>query len=162
MRDRYGPCLLRVIDEVAVRVIPGLLADNLDGSLGCSYCTVRARSVENRAHGVRALHGKTGIVFEAGMRDVVLNANREVIARRLTLELVENGLGHRRSELLGRKSVTPANDPQVAARLRKAANNVEIERLANTPRLLGAIQDGYRPSSRGQCFQERLHRKGAE
>src|SRR6202140_2587041 len=141
MRDRHGARLLRVIDEVALRVIPSLLADNLDGVLVCADRTVGPEAVENRADGVRALGGKSGIVFEAGMRDVVVNANREMIARRGTIELVENGLGHGRRELLRRQPVTPANNTEVAPYFGKGSDNIEVERFANASRFLGAIQD---------------------
>src|SRR6266480_1641645 len=81
MRDRYGASLLRIVDEIALGVIPSLLADNLDGILVCADRAIGYEAVENRAYGVRALSGKTGIVFEAGVRDVVANTNREMIAR---------------------------------------------------------------------------------
>src|SRR6266480_4954255 len=76
------------------------------------------------------------------------------------LEFVENGLGHGRSELLGRKSVAPANDPNVASCFGEGGDNVEIERFANASRLLGAIQDGNGTSGTRQCVHELLNRKG--
>ena len=139
MRDRHGARLLRVIDEVALGIIAGLLTDNLDGVLVCADGTVGAQAVENRAHRIRTLGGKSGIVFEAGMGHVVVNANREMIARYRALELVENGLGHCRSELFGRQPVAPANDTQVAPCFGKGGDNVEVEWFANTSWFLGAI-----------------------
>src|SRR5260370_33380378 len=100
MRRRHGARLLRVIDEVALRVIPSLLTDNLDRVLVRADRSVGPLAEEDGAHSVRSLDGKRRIVIEAWIRDVVLDAQREMIAPRRTLEFVQDGLRHGRPELL--------------------------------------------------------------
>jgi hypothetical protein len=89
---------LRVVNEIALRVIVGALPDNLDGILVGSHGAVRAETVEKRANGSGIFGGETRIIGKTGVSHVILNADGEMILWRRILEFIENGLGHRGSE----------------------------------------------------------------
>src|SRR6185369_2471225 len=105
---------LRVVDEVALRVIFSLFADDLDGVLICAHCSVGAEAIEHRANRLLIFGRKTWIVIDAGVRHVVMNADREVVLRTLFLQFTENALHHRRGKFLGGQSVPSADNSREA------------------------------------------------
>ena len=109
VRHRRRAGLLRVVDEVSLRVERCLFADDLDRVLVGADGAVRAQPVEDRAHDLGVLGRKARVVVEAHPRDIVHDADREVVHRALLLQLVQHGLHHGRGELLGREAVTPAD-----------------------------------------------------
>ena len=50
VRDRHRAGFLRVVDEISLRVIVGVLADDLDGVLVRAHRAVRAQAVEHGAN----------------------------------------------------------------------------------------------------------------
>ena len=121
---------------------------DLDGVLVGAHGAIRAQAIKQRADGPRIFGRECSIVIQAGVRDVVANADGEMILRLRLLQFIEDGLDHRRCKFLGREPVTPANDPRHGPRtvcglaLHKGGNNVLIQRYANAARLLGAVEDG--------------------
>ena len=79
VRDGHGAGLLRVVNEVALGVVVGLFADDLDGVLVGADGAICAESVEQRANTCRASVENGGIVVQAGVGDVVVDADGEVI-----------------------------------------------------------------------------------
>ena len=58
----------------------------------------------------RVFGGEGWIVVEAGVGDVVVDADGEVILGLRLLSFVEDGLDHRRREFLGGQAVAAADD----------------------------------------------------
>ena len=168
VRDRLRARLLRVVDEVALHVDRRVLADDLDAVLVRADGAVGAEAEEHRPHGARGLGDPGGIVGQAGPAHVVVNADREVIPRRRPVELVEDGLDHRRRQLLGAEAVAAADHARQARQgagvdgLDEAGEGVQVERLARRPRLLGAVEDGDRPDGGRQHREQVLRRERAE
>ena len=81
MRNRHRARFLGVVNEVALRVVVGVLADDLDGILVGAHRAVRAQAVEHRADHAVWLNGEFRIVIQAGVADVVIDADREMILR---------------------------------------------------------------------------------
>ena len=81
MRNGDGAGLLRIVNEVALRVVVGFLADNLDGVLVRADRAVRAQAVEQRAHRAGHFARKRGVVFQAGVAYIVQDADGEMILR---------------------------------------------------------------------------------
>src|SRR6516162_11077696 len=79
MRDGDSSGLLRVVYEVALGVVVRSLPDNFDGVLVRSHRSVGSQPVEQCANRARVLGRKLRIVSEARMRDIVDDANREMI-----------------------------------------------------------------------------------
>ena len=67
-------------------------------------CAARRRPVRSRNY---------GSYIEARVREIVLDADREMIFRRRLREIVEHRFDHRRREFFRRQTVTPADDLQV-------------------------------------------------
>ena len=98
-----------------------------------------------------------------GVRDVVDDADREVVLRLTLRELVEDGLGHRRIELLRGEAVASADHPrhhrEGAGRdpLGERRHDVLVQRLARRARLLRPVEHGDRPHGGrerpGECLR---------
>ena len=80
MRDGDGAGLLRVVDEVALGVVVGVLADDLDGVLVGAHGAVGAEAEEQRADGLR-LRWRSSGRRQRGVGDIVDDADGEVILR---------------------------------------------------------------------------------
>ncbi len=116
--DGDHPGLLGVVDEVALGVVVGVLADDLDGVLVGPHGAVAAQAVEQRPDHVLGLGGEGRVVLQAGVGDVVVDADGEVVLGRRLRQLVEHRLDHGRGELLAGKAVAPADDLHAAGRSR--------------------------------------------
>ena len=80
MRDRHRARLLRVVDEVALRVEVGVLADDLHRVLVGADGAVRAESVEHGPDGARDRWRTPGRPARLSVRDVVDDADGEAAA----------------------------------------------------------------------------------
>ena len=83
VRDGLRAGLLRVVDEVALRV-QALVAEDLDRVLVRADRPVRAEAEEDRAHRLGRLDVECRVVVEARHRDVVIDADREPAPRPLS------------------------------------------------------------------------------
>ncbi len=81
VRNGHRAGLLRVVHEIALRVIVRVLADDLDRVLVRADRAVGAQTVEDGAHGGRIFRCKRRIHVQAAMRNVVVDADDEMIAR---------------------------------------------------------------------------------
>ncbi len=104
------PGLLGVVDEVALRVVVGVLSDNLDGVLVRPNRTVGAEAVEQGAVEAFVRRAVVLVPGKAGVGDIVINADGEVILRRGLFEIVQHSLCHAGVELVGAEAVTSADD----------------------------------------------------
>ena len=98
------------------------------------------------------------------MRDVVDDADREVVLRLILRELVEDGLGHRRIELLRGEAVASADHSRHHGKgagrdaLGECGDDILVQRLAGRPGLLRPVEHGDRPHGGrerpGECLSE--------
>ena len=157
--------LLRVVDEVALRVQTLLGPQDLDRVLVRTDRSVRAQAEEDRAHRVGRLDVKRRVVGQARSGDVVPDADREPAPRPLTRQLVEHAGDHAGREFLGGQAVAAADDPRhhstlaVRKRFGQRCDRVEEERLADRTRFLRPVEDGDLAHGRGQRLDQRLCRK---
>ena len=105
-----GAGLLGIVNEVALGVVVGLFADDLDGVLVGADGAIRAESVEQGAHGAGSFGGVVGIVVQAGVGDVVLDADGEVVLGVGLEQFVVDALDHGGGEFLGGEPVASADD----------------------------------------------------
>ena len=129
VRGRHRARLLRVIHEVALRVIRRLGTDDLDRVLVGTNRAVRAQAVEQRAVRLHVLGREAVIVVQAGEGHVVVDTDREVNLRRQAVA----SANHRRSL-----------EPQGGGVFRQHRDHVLIERLTGRTRLLATIKNGNR------------------
>ena len=113
VRDGHRARLLRVVDEVALRVQLGALADDLDRALVRAHRPVGPKAEEHGADDLFVLGHERTVDIERGVRDVVDDPHREVRLGELLRQLVEHGLGHRGIELLRGQAVPASDDPGI-------------------------------------------------
>ena len=81
VRDGARAGLLRVVDEIALRVVVSFFADDLDRVLVGADGAVGAQAPEHAAHGVFGFDVEVRVVVEAGVRHIVVDADGEVVLR---------------------------------------------------------------------------------
>ena len=167
--DRVAAGLLRVVDEVALGVVVGLVADDLDRVLVGADGAVGAEAVEHALLGALALEVEVLVPLEAQVALVVVDAEHEFLLGLGGLEVVERGLDEGRGELAGAQAVAAADDGRpglelglaVLHRLADGGADVLVQRLADGARLLGAVEHGDLLDGGGQGAQEVLDGEGA-
>ncbi len=167
VRSRHRARFSRVVHEIALRVIFGAFADNLDRVLVRAHRAIRAHAVKHRAHRLGVFGRKVGIVIQAGVRHVVHDADGKVILGALLLHLVEHAPDHGRRKFLRGEAIASADDARHGRRearrygLGKGRHHVQVERLARAARFLGAVEYGNRLDGGRERFDKALHREGA-
>ena len=155
---REAAGLLGVVGEVALRVHIGVVADDLDAVL------VRAdRSVGTEAEELardRTLGRRVDKLAERerSAGHIVVDADREVILRLFGIEIVVNGLNHRRREFLAAEAVSAADNRNILAGLSESGHDVLIQRFAEGAGLLRAVEHRNALACRGQRFDKLLAR----
>ncbi len=125
----------------------GVLPEDLHRGLGRADGAVAAQAVEDRLHRARR-HDEVGVRVDAGVGDVVDDADGHVRPASVGRQLVEQALHVRRGELLGAEAVAGTDDPgdplTIAGGLGldEGPDHVEVQGLAHRARFLGAVEDG--------------------
>src|SRR5438876_8194064 len=164
MRDRYGSCLARIIDKIALSIIGCFFPDDLDRVLVGSDGAVGSETVEEGAKDVLFFGAERRVVTQGGMRDVVDDPDGEVVLRLRRSHLVKDAPDHGGSELLRRQSIASPYDLRKARRgtvtrgekLGEGGHDILIKRLSHAPGLLGAIQHCNHPRGGRQGGHEVL------
>ena len=143
VRHRDAARLLGVIGEVRLCVHVRLVADDLDGALVGADRAVRAEAPE--LAGRRALWREVDIRQgrrQARVRDIVVDADREAILRRILLEFLEYGEDLVRRRVLAAEAEAAADDCRMHVGVVERCLDIEVERLAEGARLLRVVEDG--------------------
>ncbi len=139
-----------------MREIIGVLADDFDRFLVRANGAIRSKPKELRAHNVVRLDREIGIEIEARMRQIVVDAYREMILGRWSCKILEHRLDHRRREFFRRQTVAAADHSHVAATLFvKRVHTIEIKRLASRSGFFRAVENGDVAHILRQHFDER-------
>ena len=170
VRHRHRAGLLRVIDEVALRIVVGALGDDLDRVLVGADGAVRTQTEEHRPLHTFELGVERGIRRQREMGDVVGDADGELRLRLVLLEFIEDSLGHSAVELLRRQAIAAADDDRIGrgrtqARLlgaEECGNDVLEQGLAGSAELLGAVENRDRLDGRRKRRDEMIDRERAE
>ena len=138
---RQAAGFLRVVLEVGLDVLVGVVADDLAGVLVCAHGAVGPETPE--LAGDDRLAGGDDIFAhgQGGMGHVVVDADGEVVLP-LARHVVEHGLDLGGRGVLGGKTVAAAEQRQGQTGLLDRGADVLIERLAEGAGLLGAVRRG--------------------
>ena len=143
MRDRHGTRFFGVVDEVSLRIVLGLFANDFDRVLVCPHCSVRAQAPEDALHEIPLFESELRIIIQAGMCHIVVNADRKVVFRLRTTHLVKDALHHCRCKFLRGEAIASSNHhwlgTSCSPSLTQSCHNVQIEWFAHTPWLLRPI-----------------------
>src|SRR6516165_6946617 len=88
---------------------PSIFSNDLDAVLIGSDRSVRPKAVEHRAYSLGRLDGKDWVAGETGVRDIVIDADREAVLGVRSCQLIKHGLGHCWRKVFGGKTVAAAN-----------------------------------------------------
>ena len=170
VRGGDGACLLGVVDEIALRVVVGFLTDDLDRVLVGAYRAVRTETEEHGAYRVFTFDGEFRVVVDAGMSDVVVDAQGKMTLGGGLLHFLKQAVDHRGRELLGRQPIAAANDPRYGLERRRAGGHcflngdtyILVKGLACGTRFLSPIQDADHFCAGGKRLDKMLDREGPE
>ena len=158
--DGYAARLLGVVGEVALRVLVGVVADDLDAVLVGADGAVRTETVEFAGDG----RGMRDIdLFLDGKRSaghIVEDTHGEVVLLALVHVLV-HGVDHGGVEFLAAEAVPAAEDFRLDLHLVESRDDIEVEGLAEGAGFLGAVEDGDLLRGLGERRGERFGGEGA-
>ena len=143
MRHRDAARLLGVIGEVRLGVHVRLVADDLDRALVGADRAVGAEAPE--LAGRRAFRREVDIRQrrrQARVRDIVVDADREAVLRRVFLEFFKDGEDLVRRRVLAAEAEAAADDRRVHVGMIEGCLDIEVERLAERTRLFRVVEDG--------------------
>ena len=131
------------------------IPDDPDGVLVGPDGAIGAKAIDDRSELIVGL-GAEGVVDRQGaVGDVVVDADREMVARCLPTQFIEHGLHHRWGELLRGQSVTPADQPGRGSRppprpsprpgFLDRVDHIEVKRFTAAARFLATVQHRNRP-----------------
>ena len=152
--------LLRVILKVGLRILIGIVADDLDGVFVGAYRAVRAETPE--LAGDDRLAGGDDILAhgQGQMGYIVVDADGEMISL-FARHIIKHGLNVRRNGILGAEAVASAEDLHGGkAALAQGGADVLIQRLARSAGLLGAVEHGDALDRLGQRRDQMPGREG--
>ena len=128
--------------------------DDPDGVLVGPDGAIGAKAIDDRSELIVGL-GAEGVVDRQGaVGDVVVDADREMVARCLPTQFIEHGLHHRWGELLRGQSKTPADQPGRGSSVPRPSprpgfldrvDHIEVKRFAAAARFLATVQHRNRP-----------------
>ena len=141
--DRHAAGLLRVVLEVGLHVLVGVVADDLDGVLVRADGAVAAQTPELALDGTGSCGVGSGRILGQGQPgDVVDDADGELAARLVLGQLGEDGEHGRGRRVLAAQAVTAAGDLDALAALdHERVDDVQIQRIAGAG-LLGTVEHG--------------------
>ena len=162
MRDGHAAGLLRVVLEVGLNVLVGVVADDLDGVLVRAHGAVAAEAPELALDGAGSGGVGGGNLGQRQVRHVVDDADGELAARLVLLKLGVHGEHGGRRGVLGTEAVAAADDGDAVAALNgQRVHDIHVQRLADGTGLLGAVEHGDLLHRLGQGGHELLGDEGA-
>ena len=158
----YGDAasLLRVILEVCLNVLVGVVADYLDGVLVRADGAVAAETPELALDSALGCGGGSFGLLKGEVRYVVNDADGKLALHGILLHLVvdcEDGSG---GSILGAETVAAADDLNVTSCVCDGGNNVKVERLALSAGLLGAVENRDLLTGGGDGFEKLIRSPG--
>ena len=154
MADGNAARLLRVVLEVRLNVLVGVVADDLDGVLVRADRAVAAQTPELALNGALGCGGGSLGLLKGEAGHVVHDADGELALHRVLLQLVVNGKHGGGGSVLGAETVAAADDLNVPAGISNGCHNVEVQRLALSAGLLGAVEHRDLPTGLGNGLKQ--------
>ena len=139
--DGHAASLLGVVLEVSLHVLVGVVADDLDGVLVGAHGTVAAQTPELALDGALGSRVGRGLLLQGQVSHVVLDAQSEQTLGLSLGQLLIHSEHAGGGSILGAQTVTTTDDIDVgAAAVGQSGDNIQVQRLALSAGLLGAVQ----------------------
>ena len=154
---------LRVIGEIGLAVLVGRASDDLDRVLVGAHRTVGAQTEEEALERAGLRERNLLADGQRTERHVVDDTHRELVLRLVHLQVLEHGQHLRRSGVLRRKAVTPADDERLAVARAggERLHDIHIQRVAVGSRLLRAVEHADALHALGKHGHQVFHRERA-
>ena len=160
--DGQAAGLLGVVGEIGLRVLIGVVADDLDGILVGADGTVRAQTIELAGYGASGGGVELLPQLQGGAGQVVVDTHGEMILH-FAFQVLVHGLHHGGGEFLAAQTIAAAHYLDIiAAGFTQHGADILVQRFAQGAGLLGAIQHGDLLAGGGDGGQEVLGAEGAE
>ena len=154
VRDGNAAGLFRVVLEVCLNILVGMVADDLDGVLVCTDGTVAAETPELALNGTFRCGGGSFDLFKGQTGDIIDYADGELTLHIVLLKLVVDSKYACGRRILRAETVAAADDLDVLAGICNCGDNIEVQRLALCAGLLGAVENGYLLDCLGQSCKQ--------
>ena len=167
VRDCPRARFFRIIDKITLGVQVCALANDLDRILVRANCAVRTQPVKNGSHLIRWLEVKTCVIIEAGVRYIIVDANRKMGFWLSFLEFPEDRQNHRWRKLFARESIPSTDHPWktrewcCAAReaFGERGDHILVQGFARCAWFFGAIQHRNGFDGFWQCRKQEFNRE---
>ena len=151
--------LLRVVGEVSLAILVGVITDNLHGVLVGTYCTVGTEAVELRFEHTVGIQSDFFFLRERSKGNVVFDTDSELVLRHSHRQVFVNSQDLSRSCILGTQTVAATDYQRSIFYAVEAILHVEIQRFAVSTRLFRAVKDSNTLSRLRNSSQEVLSRE---
>ena len=151
--DGHAAGLLGVVLEICLNIFIGVVADDLDGVLVCADGAVAAQTPELALDGAFCRGVGRGLLLEGQMSHIVMDAEGELTLRLVLCQLFVDGKDGCGRRVLGAQTIASADDGDHAAGVCQSGDNVQVQRLAQSARLLGAVENGDLLAGSGDGFE---------
>ena len=151
--------LLRVVREVCLAILVGVVTDNLYRVFVGTYSTICTQSIELGLEQIVATHGNFLLFGQGGKGNIIYDTYGKVVLWFWQLQVLEHGhnLGGRG---VGRaKTIASTYDKRFALVIIEGTLYIQIQRLTLSTRLLGAIEHGNALYGSGECLLQEVHRE---
>ena len=149
--------LLRVVREVCLAILVGVVTDNLYRVFVGTYSTICAQSIELGLEQIIATHGDFLLFGQGGKGNIIYDTYGKVVLWLWQFQVLEHGhdLGGR--GVRGAQAIASAYDKRLALVVIKGALHVKIQRLSLRSGFLGAVEHGNALHGGGQCLLQEVH-----
>ena len=111
MWNSYRSRFFRIIDKITLRIVICIFTNYFDCILVGSHSPISAKTKAYAANRFIRLYRKTIVVIQAGIADIIPNANCEVVFGMFLLEFFKNPFYHRRCKFFPCQTVpSPKNN----------------------------------------------------
>ncbi len=150
---------LRVVCEVSLTILVGVLTDDFHRVLVCAHGAVSAEAVELGLVDACAAKGHFSLRGKRGEGNVVDDADGEVILGHGKGEVLEHADDHRGSGVFRRQAIAAAHDEGGVLLAVESFLNVKVEGFAGGAGFLGAVKHGDALGGGGDGGHQVLHRE---
>ena len=128
----YGDAtgLLGIIEEVALGIHIGVVADNLNGVLVSANCTIGTQTPELAGSGAFGNNLKVSTSRQGSISNIIYDANGKVVLRFSSCQIGKYCFDITRQGILGAQAITTTDDEGLAVAVVEGCANIQIQRLA--------------------------------
>ena len=141
MADRDTARLFGIVEEIALSVHIGMVADDLDGVFVRANGTIGTQAVEHALERSFARRIDLFLDLQGQARHIVGNTDGKAFLRLCRRQVFIDGVDHRRREFLAAHAVTAADAYNIQFGIEQSSLHILQQRFACAARLFGTIHN---------------------